>query len=254
MERITSRQNPLCAHLRRLVSSKAYREAQREFLCDSPKLLAEALLWRAELLTVVTTDAAALPSLPYTTRVVEVPEDLMQYLSPMETPQGVLFTCRMPRYTLPEQLTGKHYLVLEGVQDPGNVGTILRTADAFDCDGLFLLEGCADPFAPKTVRSAMGVLFRRSVWRCGAEELCELLHRNDIRLCGAALREDAVDIRRIGGGRLALAIGSEGQGLSEAFLKRCDMSVIIPMSPRCESLNAAAAAAVLLWEMYRGEA
>lgn len=251
MERIISRQNQLCAHLRRLAASKAYREEQGEFLCDSPKLLQEALLWNAEIRTVVYTPGAVLPRFERPVRLVEVSGELMRYLSPMETPQGVLFTCAMPETSLPERLDGRHYLVLEGVQDPGNVGTILRTADAFDCDGLFLLPGCADPFSPKTLRSAMGVLFRRSVWRCDKEQLYTLLKNSGVRLCGAALRQDAKDVRRLNFDKLALAIGSEGRGLSEDFLSRCDETVIIPMSERCESLNAAAAAAVLLWEMFR---
>lgn len=252
MERITSRQNQLCAHMRRLAASKAYREEQGEFLCDSPKLLAEALLWKAEIQTVVYSEGVTLPELPAAVRRVEVSEELMRYLSPMETPQGVLFTCRMPAAALPERLDGKHYLVMECVQDPGNVGTILRTADAFDCDGLFLLPGCADPFSPKALRSAMGVLFRRSVWRCDREQMYMLLQRSGVRLCGAALRENARDVRALNFDKLALAVGSEGRGLSEELLALCDETVVIPMSERCESLNAAAAAAVLLWEMFRG--
>ena len=252
MERIISRQNQLCAHLRRLAASKAYREEQGEFLCDSPKLLQEALLWNAEIRTVVFTEGTELPRFERAVRLVEVSGELMRYLSPMETPQGLLFTCRMPETALPERLDGRHYLVLEGVQDPGNVGTILRTADAFDCDGLFLLPGCADPFSPKTLRSAMGVLFRRSIWRCDHAQLRALLKSSGVRLCGAALREDARDVRTLDFDKAALAIGSEGRGLSEECLSLCDETVIIPMSERCESLNAAAAAAVLLWEMFRG--
>ena len=93
-----------------------------------------------------------------------VPADVMRSISPMETPQGALFTVRLPDTALPEMLTGAHYLVLDGVQDPGNVGTILRTLDAFDFDGLLLLEVCADPRSVKTARSSMGAVFRRPVW------------------------------------------------------------------------------------------
>lgn len=130
MEIITSRTNPLCTHLRKLASSVSYRRDCGEFLCDSPKLLEEALLWRAGLRTVVCTDPAALPALPDTVRRVQVPGDLMKSISPAQTPQGVLSVCGLPGRTLPEQLTGRRYVVLDGVQDPGNVGTILRTADA----------------------------------------------------------------------------------------------------------------------------
>lgn len=106
MEIITSRTNPLCTHLRKLASSVSYRRDCGEFLCDSPKLLEEALLWRADLRTVVCTDPAALPALPDAVRRVQVPGDLMKSISPAQTPQGVLSVCGLPGRTLPEQLTG----------------------------------------------------------------------------------------------------------------------------------------------------
>ena len=171
MEKITSRTNPLMTHIRKLSSSAAYRREQGEFLCDSPKLLAEALLWKAPILTVVATSGHQLPPLGGDVRVVEVPEDVMASVSPMKTPQGVLFTCRLPRTQLPDTLEGRCYMVLDGVQDPGNVGTIWRTADAFGCDGLVLLPGCADPYSPKTVRSSMrGVPQQRVDGRCRGTE------------------------------------------------------------------------------------
>ena len=251
MERITSRTNPLMTHIRKLAASASYRRQQGEFLCDSPKLLAEALQWHAELLTVVTTDGAALPVLPRGVRVVEVPEDVMASVSPMKTPQGVLFTCRLPEVTLPQQLDGKCYMVLDGVQDPGNVGTIWRTADAFACDGLILLPGCADPYGPKTVRASMGAVFRSAVWTAAPDEMKATLKESGIPLYGAALRDDTQDARSADYSRAALAIGSEGRGLSAEVLALCDKTIRIPMSERCESLNAAIAATVLLWEAYR---
>ena len=155
MERITARTNPLLTHIRRLASSGSYRRSCGEFVADSPKLLAEALLWGAELVSVVCTDGFALPELPDGARTVQVPEEVMASVSPMKTPQGVLFTCRIPDVPLPEKLAGRRYMVLEGVQDPGNVGTVLRTLAALDGDGLFVLAGCADLYSPKTLRSSM---------------------------------------------------------------------------------------------------
>lgn len=251
MEVITSRTNPLMIHLRKLSSSASYRRECGEFLCDSPKLLTEALLWKAELLSVVSTCGVELPPLPAGVRHVQVPENVMSAVSPMKTPQGVLFTCQLPETVLPEELPGRRYMVLDGVQDPGNVGTILRTADAFDCDGLILLPGCADPYSPKTVRSSMGAVFRRSVWCCSTEELTLALRASDMPLYGAALLDDTLDARGLDYSRAALAIGSEGRGLSDQVLALCDKTIRIPMSERCESLNAAIAAAVLLWEAYR---
>lgn len=250
MEKITSRGNPLLVHMKKLSSSGSYRRACGEYLCDSPKLLQEAVRWHAPITAVICTEGTELPALP-DVRVVCVPEDVMASISPMRTPQGVLFTCRLPDSRLPDVLTGQRYVVLDGVQDPGNVGTVLRTLDAFDFDGLVLLEGCADAYSPKTVRSTMGAIFRRPVWTASAQELKTVLDNHGIPLYGAALRDDTRDARAVDYGRCALAIGSEGRGLTPEVLSLCDATVRIPMSERCESLNAAIAAAVLLWEAYR---
>ena len=252
MEQITSRKNPLCTHFRKLASSRFYREEAGEFLCDSPKLLREAALWGATVCTVLFTEGVKLP--PFAdggTRLVQVSESVMEAVSPMATPQGVVFSCRMGKSEPPSKLEPGRYLLLEGVQDPGNVGTILRTADAFDVDGVFLLEGCADLYSPKTVRAAMGVHFRRVIWRCPLEHAAALVKAAGLPLYGAALREDTQDVRQMDLSRAAVVIGSEGRGLSPAALAACTATVKIPMSPQCESLNASAAAAVLLWEMAR---
>ena len=251
MERITSRQNPLMAHIRKLSASRAYREKTGEYLGDGVKLLEEAAKWSAALTAVISTEGTALPPLPAEVRLVEVPAELMAYISPMEAPQGALFLARQPDLRPPERLEAGRYLALEGVQDPGNVGTILRTADAFEADGLFLLEGCADLYNPKTVRASMGAVFRRPVWRCTLGELTDRLRGAGLPLYGAALRADTLDVRQADLRHAAVLVGSEGRGLSQAALDACTATVKIPMSPRCESLNAAAAAAVLLWEGWR---
>ena len=252
MERITSRQNSLCTHLRRLAASASYRRKCGEFLCDSPKLVKEALLWRSDLLrAVVFTEGTDLPEVPEGIRTVQVPETVMESVSPAKTPQGILAVCAIPKEVLPERLDGKHYVVLDGVQDPGNVGTILRTADAFWADGMFLINACADVFSPKTVRASMGAVFRCPVWTCTPQQLKGLLEASDIPLYGAALREDTRDARDVDYSRAALAIGSEGQGLSREMLELCTLTLKLPMRVHCESLNAAAAAAALLWEMGR---
>lgn len=252
-ERITSRSNPLCTHLRKLASSGAYRRQCGEFLCDSPKLLREALLHDGGVHTVVCTEGAALPQVPAGTRLVQVPADVMKSVSPAQTPQGVLTVCGLPDRSLPERLAGKRYLVLDGVQDPGNVGTVLRTADAFGADGVLLVNACADLYNPKTVRATMGAVFRCPAWACGAEALPGLLAASGLPLYGAALRADTRDARDVDYSRCAIAIGSEGQGLSAELLAACRETVRIPMRERCESLNAAVAAAVLLWEAARND-
>ena len=251
MEKITSRANPLLAQMKKLGASAAYRREQGLYLCDSPKLLAEALRWNAPIRHLAVTEGQALPPLSDGVRAVQVPPDVMASISPMKSPQGTLFTVSLPDCEMPAALSGSRYLVLDGVQDPGNVGTILRTLDAFDFDGLLLLEGCADPWSVKTVRASMGAVFRRPVWMLPACALPALLARSGLPLYGTALRADTEDVRAVPLERCVLAIGSEGQGLSPAVLDMCQKTLKIPMSPRCESLNAAIAAAVLLGESYR---
>ena len=250
MERITGRHNPLMTHIRKLLSSRSYRRQCGEYICDGTKLLQEAVHWGAEVTVLVATHPEQLPLLPENARLVQVPEELMSSISPMEAPQGALFIVRQPKNPLPERLQGP-LLVLDGLQDPGNVGTILRTADAFDCD-LLLLEGCADPYNHKAARASMGAVFRRTVYEATLEQLTKLLRESGgLPLYGAALGLETKDLRQTDLKNCAVAVGSEGQGLRREVLDLCQGTVKIPMQPRCESLNAAAAAAVLLWEMYR---
>ena len=256
MEKITSRSNTLIAHLRKLGRDRAYRKQCHMFLCDGPKLLEEALLWGGEVETVLKTEETILPAaLPPSVRVVTVPADLLLWVSPVQQPQGCLFACRMQETEVPDRLTGKRYAVLEGLQDPGNVGTILRTAAAFSLDGVFLTEGCADLWNPKTVRATMGAVFRMPAWQTGRSEAVELLRAAGLPLYGAALGADCIAVGQTAPALApgAVAIGSEGKGLSDALLQLCDRRVQIPMDPRCESLNAAVAAGILFWEMRRSE-
>lgn len=248
---ITSRSNPLMTHIRKLCASRAYRNETGEYVGDGTKLLAEAVKWNAPLTSVVVTQGVSLPTLPPEVRVVEVTPEVMRSVSPMETPQGVLFTARMQHTALPDTLPRGRYLALEGVQDTGNVGTILRTADAYEAAGVILLEGCADCYNPKTVRATMGALFREPVWRGTLEELRAAAKNAALPLLGTALREDTVDVRRVDLTHSVVLIGSEGRGLSEEALAACEQTIRIPMGARCESLNAAIAAATLLWEGYR---
>lgn len=131
------------------------------------------------------------------------------------------------------------------------MGTIWRTADAFGADGLILLPGCADPFSPKTVRATMGACFRLPVWETSLEGLIHALEKAGLPLYATALREDTDDVRRADLSRCAVVIGSEGRGVSQAVLDACAGTLKIPMRQRCESLNAAVAASVVLWEMAR---
>lgn len=251
MEHITSRSNPLIAKVRRIRDDRKARRSEGLFLCDGVKMLEEAIQWQAPLHTVLLSEELADTPVPDGVRTVVVPGELMRSISPMEAPQGALFLVKVPELQPPEVLERDRYLILDGLQDPGNVGTILRTADAFGCHGVLLTNHCADPLNPKAVRATMGAIFRTPIWEIAQENLCPLLERSSLQLAATALRQDTVSLPEADLARTAVVIGSEGKGVSPYLLERCAATVRIPMEPTCESLNAAAAAAVVLWELYR---
>ena len=252
MEHITSRQNPLMVRIKKLGQSRALRREEGVFVCEGPKLIEEALKWGACVETLLAAEGKTPPQgLPRESRRVEVPDSLLRAVSSVKTPQGLLAVCRTPSLTPPDKLSGGRYLVLDGVQDPGNLGTIWRTADAFGADGLLLVNGCADPWSPKTIRATMGACFRLPAWEADLETVRALLDGAGIPLYATALRADTADVRQVDLKRAAVVIGSEGRGISEEALALCRRTIKIPMRERCESLNAAMAAGVVLWEMCR---
>ena len=250
VEHITSRKNPLILRLRALSADGAFRRAEGEYLCDGHKLLAEALDKGAELLTVLWKEEPGAVSLPDTVRQYAAPAELFDYASPMKNSPGPLFTLAIPAEAEP---TFERAILLENVQDPGNVGTVIRTAAAMGIETVLLCGACADVYSPKTARATMGAIFREKLLHCTAEEARALADRNGLKLYGAALSDRAKDIRTLPLKNAVVAIGSEGRGLSAELLSLCDGELIIPMSPGSESLNAAVAAAIVLWEMARHE-
>jgi len=247
MQEITSRKNPLVRHLKKLGADRAYRDACGEFLCDGLKLYEEAVQCGMDI-----------PLLAGSRReIVEkangqgilVPEDVLSSISPQKSPQPVVFSCKKPE-AVPVSAP-QCVLILDGIQDPGNVGTLIRTAEAFCADQVIVTGNSADIYHPKTVRAAMGALFRQAVCEMDLEELLNYVNQNKLTLLGAALAEDG----RMAGGPLpkpaAIAIGSEGQGLSPDLLAHCHETIYIPMNPATESLNAGVAGAILLWEVSK---
>ena len=245
--RITSRKNPLIQQVRRLLSSKKERENAGLFVADGTKLLAEAIHHCPNLETVILADGVE-ADVPAHVNVVRVPEDVMASISPMETPQGALFLCRLPENK--EFVPTAGMLILDGIQDPGNLGTILRTADALDVP-VVLLEGCADPYSHKTVRASMGAVFRIQPVQATWEQVSAQCKEKGISVAVTALCDDARDIRQAQLKNMAVVIGSEGQGVRPEILCSAESKLIIPMSENCESLNAAVAATIVLWEMQK---
>ena len=246
-ERISSRKNPLLQQVRKLLASRAERRKQGLFVGDGVKLLEEAVKYWPGLQTVILSDGVE-AEVPEGVRVVRVPEDVMASISPMEAPQGALFLAKLPEQA--EFVPQKGMLILDGIQDPGNIGTILRTADAMDVP-VVLLEGCADPWSWKVVRSTMGAAFRRPVYQASWEEVLSGCREAGIPIGVTALSDRAVDIRSADLREMALVIGSEGRGVRKEILENADRELIIPMNPHCESLNAAIAAAIVMWEIRR---
>ena len=247
MARITARKNPLLQQVRKLLSSRKEREEAGLFVADGTKLLAEAVRWWPGLETVILSDGVEV-HVPEGVRVVQVPADVMESISPMRAPQGALFVCRLPetKAFVPEP----GMLLLDGIQDPGNLGTILRTADALQVP-VVLLEGCADPYSHKVVRSSMGAVFRTPVVQATWAQVQESCNAAGIPVAVTALSDRAEDIRNAQLQRMAVVIGSEGQGVRKEILESAQVELIIPMNENCESLNAAIAAAIVMWQMKR---
>ena len=244
-ERISSRKNPLLQQVKKLLSSKKEREAAGLYVADGTKLLDEAVKYCPGLQTVILSEGVE-AQVPEHVRLVRVPGDVMASISPMESPQGALFLCRLPEKR--EFVPKPGMLLLDGIQDPGNIGTILRTADALQVP-VVLLEGCADPYSHKTVRASMGAVFRTSVVQATWEEVKIACAQASIPVAVTALTDRAQDLRSAPLNQMAVVIGSEGRGVRPEILAGCDAELIIPMHERCESLNAAIAAAIVMWQM-----
>jgi len=243
--RITARKNSLLQQVKKLLVSRKEREETGLFVADGTKLLAEAVKYFPGLDTVILSDGVD-ADVPEHVRLVRVPEDVMASVSPMQTPQGALFLCRLPEKTAFIPKPGM--LLLDGIQDPGNLGTILRTADALDIP-VALLEGCADPYSHKVVRASMGAVFRNPVVSSTWQEAKFAFAATNIPVAVTALSDRAVDLRNADLKTMAVVIGSEGQGVRREILESANAELIIPMNPHCESLNAAIAASIVMWQM-----
>ena len=182
-----------------------------------------------------------------------VSDSVFQRISDTKTPQGILCVVRQPEYALEDLLSGErtHLLITEGIQDPGNLGTMFRTGEGAGVTGL-ILSGCADLFAPKTVRSTMGSICRVPFYTSEnlKETLCSLKEKG-ISIYAAHLKGkkyyDTMDYRSA----TAFLIGSEGNGLTEETAEQADVYLKIPMGGQLESLNAAMAAGILMYEVNR---
>lgn len=271
MKRIQSAQNPEYKELEAL-NSRKNREKTGLFLVEGYHLVREAIRSGLRVRTVYG-DESLLEDGREAGRTLErflgehgtdgirtclLAGPLFAKLAGTETPQGILATVeKPPGEGSAEEVAGtlndgKRILVLDRIQDPGNLGTLIRTADAAGFDAVMLVRGSADPYAPKVIRATQGSLFRMKFgFTEGAEETLRVLKKSGKTVLVSALRnaESAygVPMKR----DFALVIGNEGAGVSEAFLTGADRIVTIPMEGKTESLNAGIAGAVLLFESVR---
>ncbi len=261
---IESRSNPLIIRLAKL-SDKKYRDREGLFRIDGIKLFSEAVssgikteyIFIANTKRDKLTDELSAELSRADGTVIFVSDEVLSKLTDEAAPQGIVAFAHMLDVcdaTVPEGGDFRS-MYLSSVRDPGNLGTMIRTAYAFGIHRIFVSSDCADIYSPKTVRASMGTLFRQPISIVLNEtEFAVYMRENGCELYAAALRRDA---RKLGTfdmpSRVCFAVGNEGHGLSEEFIDACSAAVFIPMTDGCESLNAAMAANVIMWELQRGE-
>lgn len=256
MEKITSRSNSLIKHMKKLFTSRRARTENSQFALEGARLCFDALNSDCDPLVLLITENAyekykdkCLLLEKAFKRSFFISEDIAAYLGETKTPQGVFAVCSKRKNNfLPE--TGKKYIALDQIQDPSNLGAIIRSAEALGIDGA-LLCGCCDIYNPKALRASMGGVLRFPVLICDdlAEKIKEL-KKQGFSALATVPDPNACDIKAIDfSGSDICVIGNEGNGVSDEVKNACDGLVTINMLGRAESLNASAAAAIVMWEM-----
>ena len=229
MNELTSLQNPKVKHLQKLLTDRAYRYERQEFIAEGPRILD----FVKNVKEIYYTDENPLSQIPG----YKITPLVLNKISGTETPQGVVALCNMDlRTILPKQGS---YVYLDGIQDPGNAGTIIRTAAAFGLDGVIFGKGSVDPYSPKVVRSSMGAIFQIGIYQIKLDQLAGHL------VLAADLAGEPVT--KSLGQDFILIIGSEGKGLSPEIKQKATKTLTIPVSQKVESLNAAVSAGILLY-------
>ena len=181
-------------------------------------------------------------------------DGLFQYISQTRTPQGIGAICKIKKYDLQKILQQeKKILLLEDVRDPGNMGTVIRTAAAAGFGGIIASDGCVDVYNPKVVRSTVGCLFKTKIVQCKGnfKNITEEVKNTGFKVYAAHPRGGQDLFEVIFAEKTAIALGNEANGLSESLLRQCNQLVTIQMEPGIESLNASVAAALMMYETRR---
>lgn len=253
MKRIESTQNTLVKYWKKLAATRKERDRSGEYIIEGFHLVEEALKYKELMKTLIVREGVDLPLLWNIDGLdmIEVTAAVAKEFSETETSQGVFAVCKQVEYAIDQIATWRKLLLVDAVQDPGNIGTMIRTADAAGIDAIILGKGCADPYNSKTLRSAQGSHFHIPVVRGDLFEWVENLVDKAIPVYGTAL-DDAVDYTTIeGGAHFALIVGNEGSGIHPQLLAQTDTNVMIPMLGKAESLNVAVATGILLYAFVR---
>lgn len=255
---ITGVQNPLVKAAAEL-KQKKYRQKNSLFLAEGLRTVEEAVSFDAAVtIFYLPIDDERTRNLlekaaEQQVKLVCVNENVMKKIADTETPQGIVAVCKIQGYSLENIIAqGKMILVLDRIGDPGNLGTMLRTADAAGIGGVVLLKGCTDIYAPKTVRSSMGSIFHIPVLDGLSED--EII--SSIKKAGYTLLVTCIDgadnlYKADLSGRIAFVMGNEANGVSDVLLKAASKRVFIPMEGNAESLNVAMAAGIVMFEALR---
>ncbi len=243
---IQSLQNPLVKHLTKLVSHRKYRHECKSVVIEGQVLIQE-LHHTMRIKAIVTVDEKLIPPSCDCTDIYLVNDSILGKISGTKTPEGIIAEVEIPLFN---SLEGKKWIVaFDAVQDPGNLGTLLRTALAFDWDGAFLLDGCCDPWNDKAVRAAKGATFKLPIINGTWDELKVLAKKNNCVPLAADLDGKPPENVECRDGIL-LVLGSEGQGLSKEAKEFCK-KVSIPMHGEMESLNVSIAGGILMYTLKK---
>lgn len=255
MQLITSLKNPIVKEMRSLLHKNKRRQAGH-FLIEGEKMVGEALSSGCHLQTVCYVEGKT-PDPILQSRLQQagahlftVSSHVMQAVCETETPQGVVASCS---FVAPPAQWGERCIYLDGIQDPGNLGTILRTADAMGID-LVVAAGCVDLYNPKVVRSTMGSLFRQQVLVTdNGISILQQMKEQGWRILASVLDCHAQPLQGTAfTGKICIIIGNESRGVSQQALLCSHDTVYIPMTGGAESLNAAIAAGIFMWELRKG--
>ena len=254
MQTITSLRNPTVQAMKAL-QQKAAREESGLFLCEGEHLVGEAIRFAPDCVRTVLVDEAFTQAYAGLLRearnadVYAVPAHVLAAVSQVKAPQGIAAAVTVPPRVSPEAL-GDRVVLLENVQDPGNVGTVLRTVDAAGFDGCVLTPGCADPLSPKALRATMGSVFRVpcAVLPSAPEAAAAFAARGYAVLAAVLDGEDFYNRKPLPR-KVCLMVGNEGSGITEETRSRATHLYRLPMRGGAESLNAAVAAAVFMYEI-----